>query len=139
MNHKQSKQRTRLLEMLRNHPGHLSAEQAYLKLKEDEQGISLATVYRNLNLLSAQRIINKIDDPSNGAMYDGREYPHYHFRCDVCNQLFDIPGIYLDIDTSVETLMHAKVNHHRIVFEGTCETCLQNKMSDTGVKKRASS
>lgn len=126
MNHKQSKQRTRLLEMLRNHYGHLSAEQVYNKLKEEDKRISLATVYRNLNLLAEQNKINKIEHPTVGSMYDGREYPHYHLHCEACDGLFDIQGLYLsELNDKVENQMKARILTHRIVFEGICESCLK--------------
>ncbi len=128
MNHKQSKQRTRLLEMLRGHYGHLSAEQAFEKMKEEDRRISLATVYRNLNLLAQQNYINKIEHPTFGSMYDGREYPHYHLHCEVCDGLFDIPNIYLEnIDERVEETMHVRIHSHQLVFEGICEECLKRK------------
>lgn len=133
MNHKQSKQRTRLLEMLRGHYGHLSAEQAYAKMKEEDRSISLATVYRNLNLLAEQNSINKIDHPTFGSMYDGRDYPHYHLHCELCDGLFDIPDIYLDaIDERVAQTMHARIHSHHMVFEGVCEECLTHKPDTDG-------
>jgi Fe2+ or Zn2+ uptake regulation protein len=128
MHQKQSKQRTRLLEMLRGHYGHLSAEQAYAKMKEEDRHISLATVYRNLNLLASENSINKVDHPTFGSMYDGREYPHYHLHCERCDGLFDIPGIYLEnIGESVEEAMRVEIHGHHLLFEGVCEACLTRK------------
>jgi Fe2+ or Zn2+ uptake regulation protein len=133
MNHKQSQQRTLLLEMLRSYYGHLSAEQAYQKMKEKDRRIGLATVYRNLNLLAEQNRINKIDHPTFGSMYDGREYPHYHLFCERCAGLFDIPDIYLEhIQKNVEEVMNARIHSHRMVFEGICKDCLNDvNESDT--------
>lgn len=131
MNHKQSKQRTRLLEMLISYEGHLSAEQAYVKMQEDDRHISLATVYRNLNLLARQNHINKIDHPTFGSMYDGREYPHYHLYCEICDGLFDIPELYLEnIDKSVQEAMHVRIHRHHMVFDGVCTECLKTLSSN---------
>lgn len=133
MNHKQSKQRNLLLEMLRSHYGHLSAEQAFEKMKNEDRHISLATVYRNLNLLAEQNSINKIDHPTYGSVYDGREYPHYHLHCGVCDGLYDIPDIYLDnIDKRIEEAMHVRIHSHHMIFEGICEECLTHKSDSEG-------
>ena len=40
MNHKQSRQRQRLLEVLKQHPGHLRAEEVYSIMKEKDDKIS---------------------------------------------------------------------------------------------------
>ena len=55
-----SKQRELILQTLQKNAIHPSAEQLYELIKREEPAISLATVYRNLNLLAQQKIIKKI-------------------------------------------------------------------------------
>ena len=128
MNHKQSRQRQRLLEVLKQHPGHLRAEEVYSKMKEKDDKISLATVYRNLNLLSSLNQINRIDHPNAGSMYDGRDYPHYHLHCLRCDNLIDVPGLYLaELNETVSERMNAKIFSQQMIFEGICEECLKKE------------
>ena len=46
-----TKNAERILEIINGSDKHLSAEQVYLRLKEENQGVVLATVYNNLALL----------------------------------------------------------------------------------------
>ena len=60
MAYKSSKQRDVILEYMRNMSGHVSAEELFEQLNEGEHKISLATVYRNLNILADMKEIKKI-------------------------------------------------------------------------------
>ena len=58
---KYSRQRDLILKALRENVVHPTADFIYTVLKEKEPNLSLATVYRNLNLLANEGIIRKIE------------------------------------------------------------------------------
>lgn len=86
-----SKQRDLILQTLQENPVHPTAEQLYAMVKEKAPGISLATVYRNLNLLADNGIIKKICGLDGLAHFDHFVHNHYHFICSQCHKVYDVP------------------------------------------------
>ena len=88
---KYSKQRDLIFEILRENPIHPTADQIYSMIKTIDPKISLATIYRNLNLLADYGIIKKLDGPDGIAHFDHNTHNHYHFFCTECNKVHDVP------------------------------------------------
>lgn len=125
---KQSKQRDIVLNYMKQIKGHVSAEQVFEDLNKDEKTVSLATVYRNLNILVQMNEIKKIAHPVYGYVYDKTCDPHYHLHCVVCDQLYDFPYPYmLELDDEMEKNTGLKVYSHNTIFEGICESCAKKK------------
>lgn len=125
MAYKASKQRDMILDYMRQMSGHVSAEQLYEQLNK-EQKISLATIYRNLNILADMKEIKKIALPD-GYVYDKTCKPHYHFYCTCCNTLYDLPRLYdekIDVEAKEESLIGV-VEGHEITFKGICKKCIK--------------
>lgn len=60
MKYRTSRQRQRILEILKRAKSHPTADWVYKKLKKEIPELSLGTVYRNLNVLIEQGHIEKI-------------------------------------------------------------------------------
>ncbi len=121
---KQSKQRDLVLNYMKQIHGHVSAEEVYDALNQSGNPISLATVYRNLDILSQMNEIKKIAHPVNGYVYDKTAEPHYHLHCVKCNQLFDAPNTYVrKLDIAMRVQSGWEIHSHSILFEGVCPTC----------------
>ena len=86
-----SKQRELILTTLAENPVHPTAEQLYALVKTKAPTISLATVYRNLNLLADGGVIKKISGLDGMAHFDHHTHNHYHFICQKCNKVYDVP------------------------------------------------
>ena len=121
---KQSKQRDLVLNYMKQIHGHVSAEEVYDALNQSGNPISLATVYRNLDILSQMNEIKKIAHPVNGYVYDKTAEPHYHLHCVCCNRLFDAPNAYVKkLDTAMNEQSGWHIYSHSILFEGVCPKC----------------
>ena len=128
MSIKTTKQRERILEVIRDAHGHLTADEVYHILKMEDTSIGVATVYRNLKYLYERRIINRIQHPDFGYVYDANLHQHYHFHCDICNKMYDIDDLYKeDLNREVEREFGGKVRSHMTFFHGTCPDCLKKK------------
>ncbi len=103
---------------------HMSAEEIFNKVKETDESIGIATVYRQLNNLVSQNRILRIRDKDQGYIYDGNVTPHHHFYCHVCNNYTDV---WMDVDeNSIEQLkegLEAEIHGYHLVFEGVCKHC----------------
>ncbi len=119
-----SKQREIILNTLKENVVHPTAEYLYAKVKEKDPKISLATLYRNLNQLTENGIIKKIDGLENSSHYDHNTHNHYHFICKKCNRVYDIKSeVAPDLINKTEELTGFLIENHDIVFSGICKEC----------------
>ena len=122
-----SRQRQLILDTLKAHVVHPTAEYLYEVLKEKGENISLATLYRNLNKLSDKDIIKKIDGLETSSHFDHNTHEHYHFICDECKRVFDIPfEVAPDVASKTEQTTGFTVKGYDIAIHGICSEC-QNK------------
>ncbi|MDY6968749.1 MAG: transcriptional repressor, partial [Spirochaetota bacterium] len=92
---------------------------------KDFSKISLATVYRNLDLLHRMGKIVKIDIPNHPARYDGNTNEHFHIRCTACGYVEDVwidinIVDYIDLNTAMPNFVSTKC---LIEFTGICKSC----------------
>lgn len=123
---KHSRQRDAILNMLRSRYDHPTAEQLYTDLKTDFPKLSLGTVYRNLSLLESLGEVIKISSGDSCERYDGNVGEHYHFSCENCGRVDDVP---IPVDFGIDEIVHkalaAKVKRHSTLFFGVCKDCLK--------------
>ncbi len=123
-----TKQRKKILEVLKDTDVHPTADWIYEQVKKDIPNISLGTIYRNLNILSEMGEIMTLDYGSSYSRYDGNPENHYHFRCKKCENVFDINSVDLKemdkINEKVNDNTPYNVAYHRLEFYGTCPDCL---------------
>ena len=122
---RKSRQRDAIIENLLSRYDHPTAEDVYLSLKPAMPNISLATVYRNLNTLSDDGVINSII-ASDAVHYDAHLQAHRHFICKNCGKIFDID---FDIDSSIMDCANEKfdgvIDSCKLIFYGFCKSCNQ--------------
>jgi Fur family peroxide stress response transcriptional regulator len=129
--YKRSRQRERILEIVRTTNIHPTASWIYERLKEEIPGLSMGTVYRNLNILIDQGFVRKIDFGSTFDRFEANIEPHYHFICEKCGEIFDLD---LPIDASLNEMVNKKTQfsakRHRIEFYGLCDRCAQKQREE---------
>jgi len=76
---KMTGQRRVILEVLESADDHPSVETLYMRSKEKDNSISIATVYRTLNLLDQMNLVKKHDFNENHARFEANLENHYHF------------------------------------------------------------
>lgn len=119
-----TRQRAVLLEVLRESQAHPTADELHTKVREKLPNVSLATVYRNLELLTNQGEIRTIELPGMPRRYDGDTYPHYHLHCVECGRIVDIDHRVLpDMGTLLKMTGRFEVLRMRLELEGICEDC----------------
>lgn len=122
--YKRSRQRERILELLRSTDTHPTACWIYDRLKGEFIDLSMGTVYRNLNILMEQGLVNKIDFGRSFARFDADVSPHYHFICEECSRVLDLKiPVEKDLDRKVAEENNFYVKRHRIEFYGICDRC----------------
>lgn len=119
-----SKQRETILKVLRENMIHPTADKLYELIRRELPGISLATVYRNLNRLAAAGVIRSIRGLDGSVRFDYNVEKHYHFICTKCNKVYDVPhNIAPDLAASLPEETGLEAESYDIVFKGVCHNC----------------
>ena len=122
-----TKQRKIILEQLQSVRTHPTAEEIFKMVKKHLPGISLATVYRNLDFLEKNNKILKLKHKNNEqkAHYDGFPTQHYHLICKNCGAIIDIDdcGCVLLDNKKLGKKYGFKIDPTSIEIMGTCNKC----------------
>ena len=124
-----SKQREIIYETLAENAVHPTAEKLHeiIKMKNPDSNIGIATVYRNLKVMSDTGKIKKISGLEDSEHFDHNTHNHYHFICNCCKKVYDIDAdVAPEILKSVEQKTGFVISHHDIVFHGICKDCLKD-------------
>ena len=80
----------------------LSHEEALRLAQVRVDGLSIATVYRNVTLLVDEKWLTPVEVPGDTTRYEvaGKEH-HHHFQCNQCGKLFDLEGCGLKVKPEV--------------------------------------
>ena len=120
---KYSRQRETVLQTLCENPVHPTAETLYFMVKQVLPNISLATVYRNLNLLKKERSIISFDCGDDKEHFDANTLPHAHLKCTECGKVSDI---FLD-ESQIKCLQNVHGGEFQLVYSGRCARCDKDK------------
>jgi superoxide reductase len=122
--HRHTRQRETILRELGALDTHPTADELHQIVRETMPQISLATVYRNLELLAAQGVIQKLELPGRQRRFDARAALHAHIRCLGCDCVadVDVPVGATPLD-EVQKATRYRVLRQRVEFEGLCPDC----------------
>ena len=123
-----TRQRRIILEELRGNHNHPTASEVYELVRRRLPRISLGTVYRNLELLSEQGLIRKLELGNSQRRFDAATENHYHLRCVGCGQVKDAP---VEPVTTMESALRGVSDYeiigHRLEFIGLCPACQRDR------------
>ncbi len=122
--YRSSRQRERLLALLRSTNTHPTASWLYDRLKTEFPNLSLGTVYRNLSILIEQGLVKKIDAGSTFDRFEAKTTPHDHLICKKCGKIIDFEQRFFpEINDEISRSVDFYIESHRIDFFGTCSDC----------------
>jgi Fur family ferric uptake transcriptional regulator len=128
-----TRQRKVILEEIRRVRNHPSADQVYLMVRKRLPHISLATVYRNLDILSAEGAILKLEMGGGQRRYDGETCAHHHVRCVRCGRIGDIPEDACPLpDMAGVEVEGFLLLTRQIEFTGLCRHCAASREAVAG-------
>lgn len=122
--HRRTQQRQLVLDAVRSRTDHPSADQIYHALRRQLPTISRATVYRNLHLLVELGLIHSVRLAQTDR-YEPPQHEHDHVICRLCGRVMDLHAIeHTASHHAVSEQTGYLIDHHHMVFEGVCPTCL---------------
>ena len=106
---------------------HPNADDLYERVRKKLPRISLATVYRNLEILSAAGLIKKLEISGRKKRFDWDPADHNHISCTRCHQVDNIVTTEAQID-AIRSIQRKgyNVSGFRVEFFGLCPICQQH-------------
>lgn len=100
--------------------GHASIDDIHDNLKESFPSMSLATIYKNVNFLKDENILDEINVRDSKPKYEVIKHSHGHFVCKVCKKVidFEVKNVCDPIHEDIE-----KVDESDVFLYGTCKEC----------------
>lgn len=113
--------RTRIYAYLEGNKSHPTVDEIYKSLIDELPTLSKTTVYNVLKLFIEKELVKPVNMSASEKRYELYHTPHSHFKCDMCDTIYDIPYIvpsYDDYDLSEFTITEEEVN-----LKGICPSC----------------
>ncbi|WP_417910986.1 transcriptional repressor [Candidatus Electronema sp. PJ] len=114
-------QREVILEEIGKCKGHPTADVLYERIKRKLPRISLATVYRNLEILSEAGMIKKLEISGRQKRFDRQLDQHHHIYCVQCHRVDNLKVEAVSPDSAAE--IGYRISGCRIEFFGICPEC----------------
>lgn len=124
-----TKQRDLVAKLMQDNFSHPTADEIYELARAENPHISRGTVYRNLNFLAESGAILKIVVPDGADHYDSTLDCHYHFHCEQCGKMYDVPrSVTLEMNNAAREMERRgfSVKGHNLIFTGLCPDCKKN-------------
>lgn len=118
-----TKQRRIILEELRKLTTHPTADELYEIVRQRLPRISLGTVYRNLDVLSENGEVLKLESAGSQKRFDGDVHPHCHVRCVSCGRVGDVMDHVREPEVDGVNAPGFTITHGITEFFGLCDDC----------------
>lgn len=103
--------------------GHINIDRLYEMMLGKFASISLATIYKNINLMIENSYIQEVKIPQNKTVYELTKNSHSHLVCTECRKVEDIE---VDVETIINKLSlnnSFAIAKADLVISGICKNC----------------
>lgn len=117
-------QRQAILKTLDEVGGHLSPADIFQQVRASLPGLTEATVYRTLDFLADNRMINPSQTASGHLVYELARDDHHHLICRVCARQVQVePGWVRPAFEQIEAHTNFHLGSSHLTFFGVCPDC----------------
>lgn len=121
-NLKATPQRLAITDILQTH-GHVSIELLYEIMLEKFNSISLATIYKNINIMLENAFVQEVKIPNTKSVFELTKEAHSHLVCEVCGSIQDIRVDLSQIVKTQTNFQGFEVHTASVIFTGACHNC----------------
>lgn len=123
---KSTRQRNEIIERFFDMTGHLSVEEVWARVRQDDPRVSVATVYRTMKLLAESGLAHARNFGDGQTRYEaavGREH-HDHLICTRCSTIIEFENDQIERMQDAVAKRHGfKVASHKMELYGLCKNC----------------
>ena len=123
---KKTGHRLQILDILKQSNHFLSADDIYMKMKEEDENISLSTVYRVLETFTGKGIVSAVNvEFSKKVLYELSHDTHGHRL--ICTNCFKV--VYVEecpvhrFEDKISEQYDFDIQRHKLDFYGLCSEC----------------
>lgn len=117
-----TKYEEKILAIINASTNHMTSEEIFFTLKEQEPGVVLATVYNNLRKLSDNGDVIKLSIPNQPDRYD-KVIRHDHLVCNKCGKIADFS--FTDFTKKIEQELGEQIIRYDLKISYICPACRQ--------------
>ncbi|MEH1791779.1 MULTISPECIES: Fur family transcriptional regulator [unclassified Nostoc] len=121
----------RIFNLLKTIKKGISAQDIYVELRNTNQSMGLATVYRSLEALKLEGIVQVRNLANGEALYSLAQQDKHHLTCLQCGVSIPIHQCPVhDLEDQLESSHKFKVFYHTLEFFGLCSQCQVNQANE---------
>ncbi|WP_392533111.1 Fur family transcriptional regulator [Nostoc sp. C117] len=114
----------RILNLLKTIKKGISAQDIYVELRNSNQGMGLATVYRSLEALKLEGMVQVRNLANGEALYSLAQQDKHHLTCLQCGVSIQINQCPVhNLEDQLEGSHQFKIFYHTLEFFGLCSQC----------------
>ncbi len=114
----------RILNLLKSIKQGISAQNLYVELRNSNQSMGLATVYRSLEALKLEGLVQVRTLTNGEALYSLVKQDKHHLTCLQCGRSIPIEQCPVhQLETELEVNQNFKIFYHTLEFFGLCDKC----------------
>ncbi len=119
-------QRLEVYKALMNYDTHLSVEEIFNKVRENNPSVSLGTIYAILANFRDNGLVKEVKIDSERSFFEMQRDTHQHFLCYDCKNIYDVDF------SKFSCFEHKSIDGHKIddfhgYFYGICKNCSKKK------------
>lgn len=133
MKAERTRSQERILNLLKTMNRAISAQDIYVELRNSNQNMGLATVYRALEALKLEGVVQVRTLASSESLYSLAQQDKHHLTCLQCGISIPVNQCPVhELETKLHSSHQFKIFYHTLEFFGLCNRCQQLEPSGIG-------
>lgn len=126
MKTRRTRNQERIIDLLKSLDRSISAQDLYVELRNQGVSMGLATVYRSLEALKLEGVVQSRPIASGEALYSLIQEDRHHLTCLQCGSSIPIDECPVhDLEVQLNQSYQFKIYYHMLEFFGLCDRCQQ--------------
>lgn len=133
MKAERTRSQERILNLLKSLNRAISAQDIYVELRNRSQSIGLATVYRSLEALKLEGVVQVRTLASGESLYSSVQQDKHHLTCLQCGKSIPINECPVhELEIQLHSSHQFKIFYHTLEFFGLCNQCQSAQTASIG-------
>jgi Fur family ferric uptake transcriptional regulator len=124
MKSQRTRSQERILTVLKTLKREISAQALYIELRSQGQAIGLATIYRSLEALKLEGVVQARTLASGESLYSSVQDDRHHLTCLQCGDSIPIDDCPVhELEAELNKSYQFRIYYHMLEFFGLCTQC----------------